>query len=150
MPLSDEQLACLKDPGTGIFLQIGNPKKPGSKAYERYDKYKAAKTIGEAQSLGANWQDLTGDFEKAYLTLCKTNDDASMSANTRGAQQGTPDREASDRAKMPATASTGANPSRAMIPVSEPRKLDLDKVEISSATMQAFRMMMREEISYVL
>ena len=49
---------------------------------------------------------------------------------------------------MPATASTGANPSRAMIPVSEPRKLDLDKVEISPATMQAFRMMMREEISY--
>ena len=41
-------------------------KKIGSKAWERFAKYKHATTIAEAMGNSANWQDLSGDFEKGY------------------------------------------------------------------------------------
>ena len=64
MPLSQTQIAALKCPETTISIQQENPKKPGTKAHERFEKYMGAETIGDAMSKGANWQDLSGDFEK--------------------------------------------------------------------------------------
>ena len=69
MPLSQIQLEALKNPATIIQIQPDNPKKPGSKAFERFDRYKTATTIGDATSKGANWQDLTTDFEKEFLKI---------------------------------------------------------------------------------
>ena len=66
MPLSQTQIAALKSPETAITIQQENPKKPGTKAHERFEKYKGAETIGDAMSKGANWQDLSGDFEKSF------------------------------------------------------------------------------------
>ena len=58
---------CLEKWGTKIAIQMENPKEVGSKAWDRFDKYRHAKTIGEATQAGANWQDLTVDFEKGFL-----------------------------------------------------------------------------------
>ena len=69
MPLSQTQIAALKSPETGITIQQENPKKPGTKAHERFEKYKGAEAIGDAMSKGANWQDLSGDFEKVFLKM---------------------------------------------------------------------------------
>ena len=58
----------LKNSDTKVTFEQENPKTPGSKAYQRYDKYKSNHTIGEATHQGTNWQDLTVDFEKGWLT----------------------------------------------------------------------------------
>ena len=67
MPLSQTQVAALKSPRTAINIQQENPKKPGTKAYERFEKYMGAETIGDTMSKGTNWQDLSGDFEKKII-----------------------------------------------------------------------------------
>jgi len=69
MPLSQAQVDILKTPTTVIEIQGQNPKKPGSKSFERFDRYKSATTIGDATTKGANWQDLSTDFEKGYLKV---------------------------------------------------------------------------------
>ena len=67
MPLSSDQVTALKNPDTKIMFQDHNPKKGGSNAWGRYDKYKKCTSIGEATAAGANWQDLSSDFEKGYM-----------------------------------------------------------------------------------
>ena len=69
MPLSAEQTAALKSAATAVEFQEMNPKKPGTEAWERYEKYKSAKTIQAATSQGAQWPDLSADLDKGYLTL---------------------------------------------------------------------------------
>ena len=142
MPLSQLQLEALKNSATAIQIQEANPKKPGSKAFERFDRYKTATTIGDATAKGANWQDLTGDFEKEYLKIpdLMLVDAAGPGSTKRAAPEGTPDREADARSKMGST--TTIFP-KALIPeVSEP----VSKVEMSAATIAALRGMMRDEI----
>ena len=56
--------ACFEKCGTKIMVQMENPKKLGSKAWDRFEKYKHARSIGEATQAGANWQDVSVDFEK--------------------------------------------------------------------------------------
>ena len=145
MPLSQLQIDALKTPTTVIEIQTDNPKKPGSKAAERFDCYKMATTIQEATNQGANWQDLSADFEKGYLKIRDIKPaDIDMEANgstKRGAPEGTPDREADARSKLPSTAVV-------------PRALAVEpvesgaKVEMSAATISALRSMMRDEIRY--
>jgi hypothetical protein len=50
-----------------IEFQQTNPKRSGSSAADRYDKYKKAKTVNEALSLGAVPGDIPNDFKKGYL-----------------------------------------------------------------------------------
>ena len=45
-----------QNPATIIQIQPDNPKKPGSKTFERFDRYKAATPIGDATNKGANCQ----------------------------------------------------------------------------------------------
>lgn len=52
-----------------VKFEQTNPKKRGSGAADRYDKYKLAKTIGEAMDLGASQGDLKNDSTKGYLHL---------------------------------------------------------------------------------
>ena len=142
MPLSQLQLEALKNSATAIQIQEANPKKPGSKAFERFDRYKTATTIGDATAKGANWQDLTGDFEKEYLKIpdLMLVDAAGPGSTKRAVPEGTPDREADARSKM---GSTTTIVPKALIPeVSEP----VSKVEMSAATIAALRGMMRDEI----
>ena len=75
---------------------------PGSKAYQGYDKYKSSNTIGEATQQGTNWQDLTVDFEKGWLTTPNSPgimDVDAPSGAKRVHREGAPDREATSRAK---------------------------------------------------
>eukprot|EP00930_Biecheleria_cincta_P087608 TRINITY_DN76838_c0_g1_i1.p1 TRINITY_DN76838_c0_g1~~TRINITY_DN76838_c0_g1_i1.p1 ORF type:complete len:635 (-),score=105.98 TRINITY_DN76838_c0_g1_i1:36-1916(-) len=54
-----------------ISFVAANPKRPGSKAFERYKKYCKAKTVAEALRLGAFKEDLRFDKSKGFLA-CKT------------------------------------------------------------------------------
>lgn len=104
MPLSAEQKLVLKNSDTKVTFQQENPKTPGSKAYQRYDKNKSSNTIGEATQQGANWQDLTVDFEKGWLTTPDTPsimDVDAPSGAKRASTEGTSDREATSDAKAP-------------------------------------------------
>ena len=143
MPLSQLQIDALKAPTTVIEIQTENPKKPGSKAAERFDRYKMATSIQEATRQGANWQDLSADFEKGYLKIPSLTpmDVEAQGSTKRGAPEGTPDREADARSKLPSTAIVP----RVLAP--EPVESGA-KVEMSAATISALRSMMRDEIKY--
>ena len=143
MPLSEEQTMRLKNPETTVGFKQDNPKKPGTKSWERYDKYKSAGSVGQATSLGASWSDLSTDFEKGYLTF---KDENTPGAAKRGAPDGTPDREAHNRAKH-----------KPKEPSPKPLMLGMASdvvgsagsapLEMSAATVATFRAIMREELS---
>lgn len=50
-----------------IFVQK-NPKRPGTESAQRFDKYKAAKTITQALALGACKGDIKNDWDKGYFS----------------------------------------------------------------------------------
>lgn len=54
-----------------IRLTQANPKGPGSDAYKRYQKYKAARTIGQMLELGACTGDILYDQRRGHLTLLR-------------------------------------------------------------------------------
>ena len=56
-----------------IYFQQLNPKKAGTKAYDRYEKYKKAKTIKEAKELGALAVDFKWDKASGYMTIHNDN-----------------------------------------------------------------------------
>ena len=143
MPLSKEQIAALKENSTVISFQNGNPKKAGTKAHERFEKYKHSTTIGDAMFNGANWQDLSSDFEKNYMSVphLMVCDGEHAGSVKRTAPEGTPDREALARSKMPSTD---------IVPkVLDPQPEDeVSRVEMSPATIALLRSMMRDEIKH--
>eukprot|EP00959_Pyramimonas_sp_CCMP1952_P470446 9496653-Pyramimonas_sp.AAC.1 len=59
MPLSSAQISVLKNGATPVQFMEENPHWQGSKAYERYERYKVASTTGEAGLYGAMFQDLS-------------------------------------------------------------------------------------------
>ena len=67
MPIAKEHMELLKNGSTQIQFAQENPKKPGSKAWDRYEAYKGTTTIAQATENKAGWQDLTADFEKRVL-----------------------------------------------------------------------------------
>eukprot|EP00434_Breviolum_minutum_P028622 symbB.v1.2.025326.t1/scaffold2451.1/size78874/11 len=140
MPLSKEQMALLKDGNTPIKFAKDNPKKVGSKAWDRYEQYKDATSIAQATEKKAGWQDLTADFEKGFLKILMDIDGEGQGVTKRPAPEGTPDREAQARTKTHASE---------MIPRSLPTELQdpISKVEMSAATIAALRMVVREEIT---
>ena len=83
MPLSSDQVTALKNPDTKIVFQDQNPKKGGSNAWGRYDKYKKCISIGEATAAGANWQDFSSDFEKGYMNFSIPEDVAMPASKKR-------------------------------------------------------------------
>ena len=104
MPLSNDQKTILKTSMGSIKFDQQNPKTPGSKAFQRYEKYKPSKTVGKAMGAGAHWQDITGDFERCLLVVPDVDmpgEGGPGSSVKRGAPDGTPDREASAPAKAP-------------------------------------------------
>ena len=141
MPLSKEQMDLLKDGSTPIQFAKDNPKKVGSKAWDRYEQYKDANSISQAMEKKAGWQDLTADFEKGFLKIMKDMDVEMQGPTKRPAPEGTPDREAQARTKSQAST---------VIPRSLPTEIEdpISKVEISAATLTALRMVMREEIAH--
>mmetsp|Transcript_52721 Transcript_52721/g.83670 ORF Transcript_52721/g.83670 Transcript_52721/m.83670 type:complete len:282 (+) Transcript_52721:44-889(+) len=52
---------------TRIIFEQDNPKRSGSAAHERYEKYKVARTIAEAIELGAWKGDFNNDQKQGYL-----------------------------------------------------------------------------------
>ena len=134
--------AAFKNMDQKIVLQQNNPKKAGTKAWERFEKYKHATTIGEANQKGANWQDMSSDFEKGFLRFVDGHgeqDSAMPAAAKRPAPEGTPDRESQARAKMQL-----AEVVPQVVEVDDP----VTKVEMSASTIAALRAMLREEINH--
>ena len=52
-----------------IDFDAVNPKRPGSKAYELYEQYKSAKTVGEALRLGASKGHIRYDVNKRFARI---------------------------------------------------------------------------------
>ena len=128
----------------GILFRSENPKKAGSKSWERYEKYKSAQTIGEATKLGAQWQDISADFEKKVFKI-----QGCGHAAMRTAPEGTPDREAASRAKTkPEVAGQSLN--LAVPSNSQSSGGANHQVEMSAATITTLRTMMREEMAYAI
>lgn len=61
-----------------------NPKRSGTKAHERYEKYKAAKTVEEALALGASRGDITNDIKAG---ICSQLDGAAAAADVNPASK---------------------------------------------------------------
>lgn len=66
---SEETMPKNKKPPTSgpIEYKQTNPKRKGSKVYERYEKYKNAKTVAAALKLGARMDDIKYDFKHGFL-----------------------------------------------------------------------------------
>ena len=140
MPIAKEHMEALKDRSTQIQFAQENPKKPGSKAWDRYEAYKGTTTIAQATENKAGWQDLTADFEKGFLKIMQEMDvDTAQGSTKRPAPEGTPDREAQARTKAQAS---DLMPRALPTEVQEP----ISKVEMSAATIATLRAVMREEI----
>ena len=101
MPLSKEQMD-VKDGSTPIQFAKDNPKKVGSKVWDRYEQYKDANSISQATEKKAGWQDVTADFEKGFLKIMEDMDEV-RGPTKRPAPEGTPDREAQARTKFQAS-----------------------------------------------
>jgi len=67
VPLSQTQISALKPPETAFSFQQEDPKKPRTKAHERFEIYKGPETIGDAMPKGANCQNLSGDLYPKML-----------------------------------------------------------------------------------
>ena len=61
--------SMLKDPNLKISFRKDNPKRPGSKAFDRYEKYKKATTLKKARELGAVREDFINDADRGYLKV---------------------------------------------------------------------------------
>ena len=133
MPLSAEQNIIFKYPNTTIKYQEDNPKTTGSKARQRFEKYKASQTIGETTAAGANWQDPADDFEKRLFKSTPTIEKFRGTDSKRGAEENTPDPEASARAKVAKNVTHCTLESVAVAPASN-AKVETGKTEMSAAT----------------
>ena len=141
MPIAKEHMEALKDGNTQIQFAQENPKKPGSKAWDRYEAYKGTTTIAQATENKAGWQDLTADFEKGFLKIMsEMGVDTTQGATKRPAPEGTPDRETQARTKAQASE---VMPRILPTEVQDP----ISKVEMSAATIATLRAVMREEIT---
>ena len=144
MPLSNDQKMILKTSVTSIKFDQTDRKTPGSKAFQRYEKYKRSKMVGEAMGAGANWQDITGDIECGLLVVVDVDmpgEGGPGSSVKRGAPDGTPDREASALAKAPL---------KEVVPrsvLNDGMEIETSRVEMSTATIAALRSMMREDVA---
>ena len=132
MPLSQEQIDALKNPRTVRTYQEQNPKAAGTKAWDRYEKYKVATTVAEAKDKKAGWQDLTSDFAATHghFRFCSETPSA-----RRHSRQGGPSEE---QITTLLTLCHNALPTEAPDAIS--------KIEMSAATIATLRMVMREEI----
>ena len=83
MPLSKEQMDLLKDGSTPIQFAKDNPKKVGSKVWDRYEQYKDANSISQAREKKAGWQDVTADFEKGFLKIMEGHGRGSTGPNQK-------------------------------------------------------------------
>ena len=151
MPLSQVQIQKRKNPSTDITFINENPKKAGTKSYERYEKYKDCVTVEGATIAGGLWQDLSTDFEKGHLKFT-VNDDEQFAepatAPKRSAPHGTPDREANARAKQQSTQVHKMTPDAiGRIPDFPVPEVTTDRCEMNPATIAVLRGMMKEEIN---
>eukprot|EP00929_Paragymnodinium_shiwhaense_P082092 TRINITY_DN4312_c0_g1_i1.p1 TRINITY_DN4312_c0_g1~~TRINITY_DN4312_c0_g1_i1.p1 ORF type:complete len:427 (-),score=148.23 TRINITY_DN4312_c0_g1_i1:348-1628(-) len=65
LKFSLEIFATIKSFSPGTRIKYGpNPKRPGSKSYDRYNGYMKAKTVGEALKLGSKVEDLCWELNR--------------------------------------------------------------------------------------
>lgn len=61
-----------KFPDTSIITAVQeNPKRKGTGAYERYNKYKVGKTLGEAKTAGVTQADIWWDTKQGFVKVKK-------------------------------------------------------------------------------
>ena len=69
-----------------------NPKQKSSKAYERYEIYKTATSIGDAKKQGASLVDMVNDYNKGILKVMidKSSSESSVKSLSKPSDQGIP------------------------------------------------------------
>ncbi len=123
--MTEEQISRMKVSTTQISYVQANPKTAGTKAWERFEKYKSSTTVEQAMAAGAKWDDFRSYFDKGFLKFAdsKPEEDAmdtgSESGHKRRAPQGTPDRDALARARNAPTAMISASVKDELRPATE-------------------------------
>ena len=56
------------DRDTALRVAAKNPKKRGSASWDRYERYKSARTVGEFLDAGGTSGDLRHDWARGYVT----------------------------------------------------------------------------------
>ena len=69
MPQASVSELLAGDADTSIQYLQENPKKRGGEAFERYEKYKMARTVNEAKELGASQGDIAHDHKAGFLSI---------------------------------------------------------------------------------
>jgi hypothetical protein len=69
--LSDQKafLKRAKETNMQMRYEQNNPKNGGSASYDRYETYKAGRTVAEALKLGAKSADIPYDYSRGYITF---------------------------------------------------------------------------------
>ena len=136
-----EQVDALKNPRTDITYQEQHPKPAGTKAWDRYGKYKTATTVAEAKNKKTGWQDLTNDFEKGFIKIWWGGIYGNLRFRSETpSAQGTPHKEA-----HASTKSQHFDFVPRVLPTEAPNAIS--KVEMSAATIATLPEVIREEIA---
>ena len=90
--ISNEMVKSMLATNAPIVIQQDNPKKPGSKSYDRYEKYKKATTLDEMLDLGGSRGDIFFDMERGFIKaqVIEAKVDADAAALSVPAVAGTP------------------------------------------------------------
>ena len=68
------------DDGDGIHFVARNPKRPRTAAWQRYEQYKVATTVGDALKLGAMRRDIRHDLKHCFASKIRGAAEASLHA----------------------------------------------------------------------
>jgi hypothetical protein len=51
------------------LLEVENPKRKNTRAWERYEKYRGTETVGEALLMGIPYRDIDSDRTRGYIAV---------------------------------------------------------------------------------
>lgn len=51
------------------LLEVDNPKRKNTRAWERYEKYRGTETVGEALLMGIPYRDIDSDRTRGYIAV---------------------------------------------------------------------------------
>ena len=119
-----------------ISYQKENPKKPGSAAHARYEKYKKANTLKRAMELGAFRGDLIFDGDRGYMKVVEEarapKKAIKLARNTRVDRARTPPgrRPTTPRSRTPVREGV---PQRTRIPALESASMNINRLALATS-----------------
>jgi len=127
--------AMLKDKDLKISYKKENPKKPGTKAYARYEKYKKATTLKKALELGAVREDFIFDGDRGYMKVVEEarapKKAIKLARNTKVERATTPPsrRPTTPRSRTPVREGV---PQRIRLPATESASMNINRLALAT------------------